>query len=878
MVVCRQRLVGSGSGEGEGEGGSVVEINENPHLLPNITLGFHIYNSNFIGSWTYRGALELLSTKDKFIPNYKCDGQNNEVAVIGGPYTKISLDMANILCNYKVQQLIYGSAPTNNHGDVFQWMFPNNILQYKGILQLLLHFGWTWIGMISLNYEDGDWFIATVVSMFAQRGICFDFIKSFPKKTYTHEFSDMLEDGNELYDTLMASTASAVVVQAEFMLTMRLLFSYQGPSKNEKVWIMIAQMDFTSTSMQRDWPLHYIHGAISIVVHLSDLVGFQDFVRERNPATNEEDGFLKEFWEDAFQCAFPNSSGVKNFDGLCTGEEKIETLPSSIFDMNMNSHSYTIYNAVYAVVHALHALYSFKRKHTVLPDTSQLNLRHQEFWQLHHFLRTVSFNNNAGEPVSFDESGQLVSGFDIINWITLLNQSLLRVKVGSLEVHTSEEMKFTIQEKAIVCPTSFKQVQPLSVCNDHCLSGQRKTVKEGKLFCCYGCLPCAEEKISAQEDADECVLCPGDQHSLSSSSLDALLLMYSRILCIMFKTVQPLSVCNDHCLSGHRKTMKEGKLFCCYDCLPCAEGKISAQQDSGDCSQCPEGSYANYNQDSCIPKDVHFLSYNEPLGVVLVMLAVCFSSITTCVLWIFVKYQDTPIVKANNRNLTYLLLIALLLSFICVSLFIGHPNNVMCLFQQPAFAIIFSVAVSCVLAKTIIVVLAFMATKPGSKMKKWVGKDLANSIVISGTFIQAMICTVWLTTSPPFLHFDVHSLSEEIILECNEGSTIMFYCVLGFMGLLATINFMVAFFSRKLPNSFNEAKFITFSMLVFCSVWLSFVPSYISTKGKYTVAVEIFSILSSSFGLLGFIFFPKCFIILMRPELNDKKQLLKGKH
>ncbi|KAG8140787.1 hypothetical protein E2320_003446, partial [Naja naja] len=128
------------------------------------------------------------------------------------------------------------------------------------------------------------------------------------------------------------------------------------------------------------------------------------------------------------------------------------------------------------------------------------------------FSRTVSFNNNAEEPVSFDESGQLVSGFDVINWITLPNQSLLRFKVGSLDVHTSEEMKFTIQEKAIVWPTSYNQWLfmmislafsrfrlTLLVCNDHCPSGHRKTMIEGKLFCCYDCLPCAEGKISAQE-------------------------------------------------------------------------------------------------------------------------------------------------------------------------------------------------------------------------------------------------------------------------------------------------------------------------------------------------------------------------------------------
>ncbi|KAM3823780.1 vomeronasal type-2 receptor 26-like [Vipera latastei] len=782
---------------------AIDEINGNPELLPNVTLGFHIHDSYTDSRTTFRATLDLLSNSHQFLPNYKCGSSQKLIGVIGGLSADTSLCIEDVLGLYKVPQLSYGSfQPTviyDSDFSSFYRMVPNEALQLWGIVQLLLHFRWKWVGLVSIDDQSGEHFLEVLQPKLSQQGICSAFIKRIPKTHPMCSIEEILEKIPNHISVFQNSRANAVIVYGESVTLFWLadllwwndMLTPEQTSKHSsgKVWIATAQIDFVFNNFQKHFDIQIFHGTLSFSIHSKKVLPFEEFLQKVKPSLANEKSFINNFWENAFSCFISNSTTTN----LCTGEEMLQNLPTPFFEMGMTGHSYSIYNAVYVMAHALDMMYSSNHRSKAIPISQDI-----EPWQLHSVVQKISFNNSVGDEVTLNEHGEVLDGFDLVNLITFPNGSYTKVKVGRLNPKTLLQKELVVTDERIQWHADFTQVPPTSLCNDPC---------------------------------------------------------------------QP----------GFQKVKKEAKPFCCYDCFQCEEGKISHLMDMDDCVSCPEDHFVKDGENLCIPKVIHFLSFKEPLGITSASFAISLSLTASFVLGVFIKHQHTPIVKANNQSLSYSLLISLILSFLCAFFFFDRPIQITCLLRQTSFGIIFSVAISCILAKTILVILAFLAIQPHSKMKKWMGRKLPIFIVLSCSLVQAGILAIWLGSSPPFPDVDMHTFEGEIVLECNEGSTKMFYCVLGYTGFLSIVSFFVAFLAKNLPDSFNEAKLITFSMLVFCSVWLSFVPTYMSTKGKYMVIVEVFSIFASSTGLLSCIFFPKCYVILLRPDLNLREQLIKKK-
>ncbi|XP_037533762.1 extracellular calcium-sensing receptor-like [Nematolebias whitei] len=177
----------------------------------------------------------------------------------------------------------------------------------------------------------------------------------------------------------------------------------------------------------------------------------------------------------------------------------------------------------------------------------------------------------------------------------------------------------------------------------------------------------------------------------------------------------PTSQCSAPCPPGSRQARRPGEPRCCFDCLPCAEGEISNQTGSTECMKCSEFYWSDTYKLKCVAGVEEFLSFCETMGIILTALTLLGVILTIIITVIFHHFRTTPMVKANNSEISFLLLLSLKLCFLCSLVFIGQPSVWTCMLRQTAFGISFVICLSCLLVKTIVVLLAFKANVPGPK-------------------------------------------------------------------------------------------------------------------------------------------------------------------
>ncbi|XP_014835921.1 PREDICTED: extracellular calcium-sensing receptor-like [Poecilia mexicana] len=773
---------------------AVDEINRNSELLPNVTLGYSLYDNCVKLGIGFRAALALISgQEEEIVMEDNCSRSPPVLAIVGDSSSTRSIAISTVLGLYRVPMVSYfATCSCLSDRQKFPSFFrtiPSDAFQVNAMIQIIKHFSWTWVGLLISADDYGLHAAKSFQSdLSPSDGGCLAYMEVLPWDNEPPEL-------RRIVDVMKASTARVVVVFAHESHMINLMEEVVRQNLTGLQWLA-SEAWSTAAVLQTPDLMPYLGGTLGIAIRRGEIPGLRDFLLEINPDIKHNSSYgnsmVNQFWEFTFQCRFtpPPAGWVENGGKVCSGEEDLRTVETEFLDIFNLRPEYNVYKAVYALAHALHDLLRCE------PGSgSCAALETLKPWQLVYYLERVNFTTSFGDQVSFDENGDVLPIYDVMNW--------LRLPDGRANVQNVGEVKMSA------------------------FSGEQLALDGDKIFWNF------ESKKP------------------------------------------PRSVCSENCPPGTRMVRKKGEPECCFDCIPCSEGKVNNKTNSLECFSCPEDFWSSPQRDLCVLRQTEFLSYQEPLGICLTAASLLGTFICAVVLGIFIYHRSTPIVRANNSELSFLLLVSLKLCFLCSLLFIGRPRLWTCQLRHAVFGISFVLCVSCILVKTMVVLAVFKASKPGGGASlKWFGASQQRGTVLVLTSVQAAICTAWLVSSSPAPHKNTQYHNDKIVYECVVGSTIGFSVLLGYIGLLAILSFLIAFLARNLPDNFNEAKLITFSMLIFCAVWVAFVPAYVSSPGKYADAVEVFAILASSFGLLVALFGPKCYIILLKPDRNTKKALM----
>ncbi|XP_028275073.1 extracellular calcium-sensing receptor-like [Parambassis ranga] len=741
---------------------AIEEINKSEFLLPNVSIGYRIYDNCASTLSSMRVAMALMNG-DEWTLGKRCSGQSAVHAIIGESESFLTIVLSRTTGPFKIPVISHSATceclSNRKEYPSFFRTIASDLYQSRALAQLVKHFGWTWVGAVNSDSEYGNYGMAIFLDAAQKEGVCVEYTEKFHRAEP--------ERLMKVVDVIRKSTARVIVgflghIEMNDLLEQLSLHNITGRQFiGVEAWI-------TADGLVTPTSFSVLGGSLGFAVQKANISGLENFL-------------IKDFWETAFQCKDTNTAFCKENQDLIQFRDYDEDVAEMRYSSN-------IYKAIYAVAYSLHSILNCSE--------SQGCDKAVEItpWQVVESLKQVNFTIKNGDQVGFDSTGSAVARYEVVNWQQSSDRGVQFEAVGYYDASLPLGQKFVLKTEAITWPGGSKEL--------------------------------------------------------------------------------PVSVCSESCRPGTHKVLQKGKPVCCYDCIQCADGEISNTTDSNDCKKCPEEYWSNQNRDACVLKNVEFLSFTEVMGKILVFFTLFGALLTLIVAILFLINKDTPLVKANNSELSFLLLFSLTLCFLCSLTFIGRPSEWSCMLRHTAFGITFVLCISCVLGKTIVVLVAFRATLPGSNVMKWFGPMQQRLSVLSFTLIQVFICVLWLTINPPFPYKNMEYYKEKIILECALGSPVGFWVVLGYIGLLAVLCFVLAFLARKLPDNFNEAKFITFSMLIFCAVWITFIPAYVSSPGKFTVAVEIFAILASSYGLLFCIFAPKCNIIVFKPEMNTRKHLM----
>ncbi|CAH2275658.1 metabotropic glutamate receptor 3, partial [Pelobates cultripes] len=759
---------------------AIDQINRDSILLPGIKLGVHILDTCSRDTYALEQSLEFVRASLTKVDEaeYMCpDGsyaiQENSplliAGVIGGSYSSVSIQVANLLRLFHIPQISYASTSAKlsdkSRYDYFARTVPPDFYQAKAMAEILRYFNWTYVSTVASEGDYGETGIEAFEQEARLRNICIATSekvgRSNIKKSYDNAIRELLQKPN----------ARVVVLFMRSDDTRELL---AAANRFNASFTWIASDGWGAQESIVKGNEHIAYGAITLELASHPVKEFDKYFKSLNPSINHRNPWYKDFWQQKFQCSLHN---------------KVPHLKTCDKRLNINSSNYEqeskimfVINAVYAMAHALHQM-----QRTMCPNTTTLcdAMKVLDGKKLYKdYLLKVNFtapfipSSNTDSIVKFDQYGDGLGLYNVFNF--------------------------------------------------QYNSGKYSYLKIGQWA----------ETLSLEVDS----------------------IQWS-------KSLVPTSQCSDPCAPNEMKNMQPGDV-CCWICIPCEKYQYLA--DEFTCTDCGPGRWPSPDLTSCYDLPEDYIKWEDAWAIGPVSIA-CLGFLCTCLVGgVFIKHNNTPLVKASGRELCYILLIGVFMCYCMTFFFIAKPSPVICALRRLGLGTSFVVCYSALLTKTNRIARIFSGVKEGAQRPKFISPRSQVAICLSLISIQIIIVSVWLMLEfPGTRRFTLPDKRETVILKCNVKDSSMLIS-LTYDVVLVILCTVYAFKTRKCPENFNEAKFIGFTMYTTCIIWLAFLPIFYVTSSDYRVQTTTMciSVSLSGFVVLGCLFAPKVHIILFQPQKN----------
>ncbi|KAG7471653.1 extracellular calcium-sensing receptor-like [Solea senegalensis] len=421
---------------------AVEEINQNPVLLQNHTLGYKIFDSCGYPLTGQRAVLSMLNGVSEENSSM-CTNASSLLAVIGASGSSQSIVVSKILQTFRIPMISYASTcaclSDRQKYPTFFRVIPSDDYQVKAIAQLLVHFNWIWVGLLRGDNDYGRFAAKGLLRELQDTKVCVAYQEIIPL-LYTRQA------GLRIMKVMRNSTAKVVLVFATQGEMTPFLRDYMTQNITGIQWVAISALVKASVFSGREY-YPYLGGTIGFSNRNGHISRLGDFLQTVNPKTYPDNELVHELWESLYGCS-PFPSSVTQMPP-CSGQESLLEQHSAYMNTSSPRVAYNVYKAVYAIAHSLHNLLLCQPGRGPFQDNSCAQSNNIQPWQLQHYLQEVNFHI-AGEEVAFDAKGDSVPYFDIINWQRGTKGNIAFVSVGLFDGTKAIGEELLIQEDRIM--------------------------------------------------------------------------------------------------------------------------------------------------------------------------------------------------------------------------------------------------------------------------------------------------------------------------------------------------------------------------------------------------------------------------------------------